>query len=237
MIVTTVRSLIFVALFYLWSAFVVIVSLPILLGPGDWSLKMFAIWSRGIMLLLRVCCDIKVEVRGREHMPLGAALVAPKHQCMFDVFAPFAWLPHTCYVMKKELGWIPGFSWYAFKVRTIVVDREGHSAALKKLVREAKERFAENRQLVIFPEGTRSAPGQPGDYKPGIAALYRELDIPVHPVATNSGVHWPKHGFIRRPGTIVFEYLEPIPAGLKRGEFMRTLEERIETASNKLLTL
>jgi 1-acyl-sn-glycerol-3-phosphate acyltransferase len=106
------------------------------------------------------------------------------------------------------------------------------------MVREAQVQFKKgNRQLLIFPEGTRGDPGKAGDYKPGIAALYRDLDLPVHPVATNSGVHWPAHGFLRRPGTIVFEYLEPIPPGLKRGEFMRILEERIETASNQLLSL
>jgi len=91
--------------------------------------------------------------------------------------------------------------------------------------------------VVIFPEGTRKAPGAPPDYKPGIAALYRELNVPVYPVATNAGVHWPAHGFIRHPGTIVFEYLEPIPPGLKRAEFMRILEERIETKSTELLSL
>jgi 1-acyl-sn-glycerol-3-phosphate acyltransferase len=133
--------------------------------------------------------------------------------------------------------WIPGFSWHAWKAGMIFVDRQGHSAALKKLVRDARDRLAYGRQLVIFPEGTRSEPGAPGDYKPGIAALYRELGLPVHPVATNSGVHWPRKGFLRYPGTIVFEYLEPIPSGLKRGEFMRLLEERIETASARLNTL
>jgi 1-acyl-sn-glycerol-3-phosphate acyltransferase len=156
---------------------------------------------------------------------------------MLDVFAQFAWLPASTFVMKKELGWIPWFSWYARKVGTIVVDRSAGASALKKMVVEAKTLFAKGRQVVIFPEGTRGQPGVAGDYKPGVAALYRELDVPVHPVATNSGVHWPAHGFMRRPGTIVFEYLEPIPPGLKRAEFMRTLEERIETASNKLLEL
>jgi len=145
-------------------------------------------------------------------------------------------LPASAFVTKKELMRIPWFGWYARRVGNISVDREGHSAALKKLVREAKALFAQGRQVVIFPEGTRTAPGQPGDYKPGIAALYREINVPVHPVATNSGVHWPAHGFRRIPGVIVFEYLEPIPPGLKRAEFMRILIERIETASDRLLT-
>ncbi|RAK58110.1 lysophospholipid acyltransferase family protein [Phenylobacterium deserti] len=233
---TTIRSLLFVALFYVWSVVVALACTPILLGPPKLILTMFRFWARGLLVLLRVC-GIRVEVRGLEHIPQGAALVAPKHQCMLDVFAQFTWLPASSFVMKKELMMIPWFGWYATRVRTIVVDREAGATALKKLVREAKQRFAEGRQVVIFPEGTRTVPGEPADYKPGIAALYREIDVPVHPVATNSGVHWPRSGFLRRPGTIVFEYLEPIPPGLKRAEFMRILEDRIETASARLLPL
>lgn len=235
---TALRSLIFVVLFYLWSALVAVGASPVVLpGPRRWTTAMMSFWAKGIIVLLRVICDIRVEVRGKEHIPSGAALLAPKHQCMFDVFAQFAWLPDACFVMKKELMWIPFFSWYAMKARMIVVDREGHSTALRKLVRDSQERFANDRQVMIFPEGTRTEPGAPGDYKPGIAALYREIDVPVHPVATNSGVHWPKHGFMRKPGTIVFEYLEPIQPGLKRAEFMRILQDRVETASIKLLPL
>jgi 1-acyl-sn-glycerol-3-phosphate acyltransferase len=233
---TALRSLLFVALFYLWTAVVSVGCTPFLLGPSRWTLGMFHFWGRGIVVLLRIC-GIRVEVRGREHIPTGPALVAPKHQCMFDVFAQFTWLPASVFVMKKELTWIPWFGWYAAKVGTIDVDRGAGASALKKMVGEAKTLFAKGRQVVIFPEGHRGEPGVAGDYKPGVAALYRELDVPVIPVATNSGVHWPAHGFIRRPGTIVFEYLEPIPPGLKRAEFMRLLQERIETASNRLLSL
>lgn len=234
---TAIRSLLFVALFYIWSLAYVITILPLMFAPRRVMMKAWIPWSVGIRVLLRVVCDIKVELRGRQNMPTGAALVAPKHQCMLDVFAQFAWLPDSCFVTKKELMWIPFLGWYAHKGRMIVVDRSGHAQALKKMVRDAKERFVDERQLVIFPEGTRGEPGERGDYKPGIAALYRELNVPVHPVATNAGVHWPAHGFIRKPGTIVFEYLEPIPPGLKRAEFMRVLEERIETKSMELLPL
>jgi 1-acyl-sn-glycerol-3-phosphate acyltransferase len=232
-----VRSLTFVVLFYLWSAIFAITVIPLLLAPSEWMARALPIWSHGIHLLLRAICGIKVEIRGKQHIPTGPALVAPKHQCMLDVFTEFQVLPHSIFVMKKELVWIPFLAWYGLKLGCIVVDRSAHAVALRKMVADAKVRFQKSRQLVIFPEGTRGEPGVPGDYKPGIAALYRDLDVPVHPVATNSGVHWPRHGFMRRPGTIVFEYLEPIPPGLKRGEFMRLLEERIETASNKLLPL
>jgi len=232
------RSLLFTVLFYLWSTLVAVgCAIVVLPGPRRWTTEMMRGWAKGIILLLRVVCDIRVEVRGREHMPAGSALLAPKHQCMFDVFAQFAFLPDGCFVMKKELMWIPFFSWYAIKAKMIVVDRQGHSAALRKLVKDSQERFADARQVIIAPEGTRVTPGAAPDYKPGIAALYREIDVPVHPVATNAGVHWPKHGFMRKPGTIVFEYLEPIQPGLKRAEFMRTLQDRLETASNALLPL
>jgi 1-acyl-sn-glycerol-3-phosphate acyltransferase len=229
------RSLLFMIAFYAWSVFMALAMLPTVIGPRQWMIGFFRFWGRGIYLLLAVICGIKVDVRGQHLIPKGAALVAPKHQCMFDVFSQFVWLPDSCWVMKKELMWIPFFGWYALKTRMIIVDREGHAAALKRMVKDALARFADGRQLVIFPEGTRGAPGVAGDYKPGVAALYRELNVSCVPVATNSGVHWPAHGFLRKPGTIVFEFLEPIPPGLKRATFMETLKTRIETASNALL--
>ena len=233
---TALRSLTYVALFYLWTAVVAVGFTPILFGPVRWVYWMFNFWGRGVVGLLAIC-DIKVEVRGKQFIPTGAALVAPKHQCMLDVFAQFTWLPGSAFVMKKELAWIPWFGWYAKKAGAIVIDREGQAKTMRQVIREGIELFKKGRQVVIFPEGTRKAPGAEPDYKPGIAALYRELNVPVHPVATNAGVHWPAHGFIRIPGTIVFEYLEPIPPGLKRAEFMRILEERIETKSTELLAL
>ncbi|MDZ4375806.1 MAG: lysophospholipid acyltransferase family protein [Phenylobacterium sp.] len=231
-----VRSLLYVALFYLWTAAVALLATPLLLGPVKWTLVMFNIWGRGLVAMLAIC-GIRVEVRGRQYIPTGAAIVAPKHQCMLDVFVQFAWLPASAFVMKKELAWIPWFGWYARKAGSIIIDRDGGATTMRQVIREGTELFKKGRQVVIFPEGTRKAPGAAPDYKPGIAALYRELNVPVCPVATNAGVHWPAHGFIRRPGTIVFEYLEPIPPGLKRAEFMRVLEERIETRSAELLSL
>ena len=229
-----IRSILFLALFYAWGVFWVFLILPLLVCPRRWAVRSFGVWGFGIMLLLRAICGIRVEVRGREFIPKGRALIAPKHQSMFDVFAQFVWLPDSCFVTKKELMWIPMFGWYAKKAQMIEVDRAGHATALRKLVADAKARFADERQLVIFPEGHRGEPGVAGEYKPGIAALYREIDVSVCPVATNSGAHWPRKGWLS-PGTIVFEYLEPIPPGLKRAEFMRILEERIETASLRLL--
>lgn len=233
---TALRSLTYVALFYLWTAAVAILCTPTLLGPRRVTLAMFHFWGRGVIGMLRIC-GIRVEVRGRQFIPTGPALVAPKHQCMLDVFAQFTYLPRSAFVMKQELARIPWFGWYARKAGAIVIDRDGGATTMRQVIREGIELFKSGAQVVIFPEGTRKAPGAPPDYKPGIAALYRELDVAVSPVATNAGVHWPAHGFIRRPGLIVFEYLEPIPPGLKRAEFMRVLEERIETKSTELMSL
>jgi 1-acyl-sn-glycerol-3-phosphate acyltransferase len=154
---------------------------------------------------------------------------------MLDVIAPFAVLPDNCFIMKKELMPLPFFGWFAWKTKMIAVDRSGHSKALKDMVRQARARLAEGRQIIIFPEGTRAPPGEPGKYKPGVAAIYRDLEASCALVATNSGVHWPAHGFRRYPGRVVFEFLSPAPAGLKRGAFMTLLESRIEPASTAML--
>ena len=232
---TWLRSLVFLVLFYVLSTLAALAMTPLLLGRRRWIVQAIGVWARATIVLLRVVCGVKMEVRGREHMPTGPALIAAKHQGMFDTVGPFAFLPDVAFVLKKELLAIPFYGWYAIKGGMVVVDREAHAAALRKLVKDTRDRMAEDRQVIIFPEGTRKDPGAAPDYKPGIAALYRDLGLPCTPVATNSGAHWPAHGFLRRPGTIVFEFLEPIPAGLKRAEFMKELEARIETASGALL--
>ena len=209
---------------------------PVLLGPMRWALAYARLWAWGVRAGFSAICGVTVEVRGLEHRPTGPALIAAKHQGMFDVIVPFTFLDEPCFVLKKELMVLPFFGWFAWKTKMIPVDRQAHAKALRKLVADARARLAEGRQIIIFPEGTRTQPGAQGDYKPGVAALYRDLGLPCHLIATNSGQCWPAHGFLRRPGKVVFEFLEPIPAGLKRAEFMAELERRIETASRALLT-
>ena len=230
-----VRSAIFAAAFYAWSAFIAIVLLPLLLCPRRWTLAAMGFWARVVIAMLRVICGVRVEMRGRRFLAAGGALIAAKHQCMFDTMGPLTVFADACYVMKRELIKVPFYGWYSWKAGMIVVDREGRAKALRKLVADAAGQLAKGRQVVIFPEGTRTAPGARGEYKPGIAALYRDLGQACIPMATNSGRHWPAHGFLRRPGTIVYEFLEPLPPGLQRREFMRLLEDRIETASAALL--
>ena len=231
----TLRSLIFTAWLYLSMPIIAIGLSPVLLLPHRCVQGVCKLWAKIVLFGLRWIAGIKVEVRGLEHAPSGAALIASKHQGMLDIVALLAVLPDACFVMKKELMPLPFFGWFAWKSKMIAVDRAGHAKALKDMTRQARDRLSEGRQIVIFPEGTRNDPGVPGDYKPGVAAIYRDLEGPCWPVATNSGVHWPAHGFRRYPGTVVFEFLEPIPAQLKRGAMMALLESRIETASLALL--
>jgi 1-acyl-sn-glycerol-3-phosphate acyltransferase len=232
-----VRSLIFTATFYVWSAVVAILMAPLLLAPRRWMMPAVRFWAAGTVAMVRVICGVRVEFRGLEHLPPGAALIAAKHQCMFDTIAPVTVLAHPAYVMRDSLLRIPFYGWYVVRAGMIPIDREGHAGALRAMLSLAKARAREGRPIVIFPEGTRTAPGTTGEYKSGVAALYRVLGLACTPMATNSGAHWPAHGFLRRPGLVVYEFLEPIPPGLERGEFMNLLETRLEAASRALLPL
>ncbi|MBX9615704.1 MAG: lysophospholipid acyltransferase family protein [Brevundimonas sp.] len=232
---TTLRSLVFVAWLYLSLALFAVLMSPALLLPHRFALGVVKSWARFVLFGLRWIAGVRVEFRGLEHRPTGRALLACKHQGMLDIIIPFVVLPDPCIITKKELMILPFFGWFAWKTKMISVDRSAASKALRDMVKQARERSAEGRQIWIFPEGTRAPVGSVPDYKPGVAALYREIGGPCWPVATNAGVHWPAHGFRRYPGVVVYQFLPPIEAGLKRPAFMAELEQRIETASNALL--
>ncbi len=232
---TAVRA----ALFFLWfwglSIPLALSYTVLLLAPRRAMIEAVRFWARLIVFGLRWLGGVRTEVRGLEHLPAGRALIAAKHQSLYDFIGPFAFLPDATFVLKRELLAVPLFGWEATKSGMIGIDRGGHAKALKDLLRAARERLKEPRQIVIFPEGTRRKPGAPPDYKPGVAALYRDLALPCIPLATNSGVHLNAQGLLRRRGIVVFEFLPPIPAGLKRAEFMARLESSIETACNEMV--
>jgi 1-acyl-sn-glycerol-3-phosphate acyltransferase len=209
--------------------------LPLMMVERKWATLAVRLWCRCVLGLLRTLCGVKVEVRGLENLPDHGVLIAAKHQCMLDTMAPFNFLSAPSIVLKQELLSIPIYGWYAKQSGMIPIDRSGAAKTLRNLIRDVRQRYDEGHQIIIFPEGTRQLPGAEPDYKPGIAALYKELNIPCTPIATNSGLHWPAKGLARYPGTVVFEILPPIPAGLKRAEFMRQMQDQIETASNRLM--
>lgn len=231
---TGARKTLYAIWYYGWTVLLTVVFIPAWLLPRSAMTFGISMWSRLLTWGLRVIGGVRVEIRGLDRLAPGASLIAAKHQSMFDIVPPFAFLSDACFVMKKELMAIPVFGQHCTKAGMIAVDRAAHAKALRDLVSAATARLGEGRQVIIFPEGTRHAPGDPTDYKPGVAALYRELGVACTPVATNSGEYLTAAGLPKRGGTVVFEILDPIPAGLKRGEFMRELEIRIEGASQAL---
>jgi 1-acyl-sn-glycerol-3-phosphate acyltransferase len=176
-----------------------------------------------------------VEIRGRERIPPGGLLVAAKHQSFLETFALLPLVDDPAFILKRELLWIPLFGWLAWKAGMIPIDRSGGAQALAAMNRRARAEIAAGRQILIFPEGTRRAAGAPPAYKFGVAHLYRAFGVACLPVALNSGLYWPRRQFIRRPGKVVIEILDPIPPGLSRDVFLQELQDRIETASNRLL--
>jgi len=192
-------------------------------------------WMHVIRFGLHWICGIRIKIEGMEYAPKGGALVALKHQGMLDTIAPLLFLEEPAFVYKQELGKLPIWGWYIKRAGMFELDRGGYSAALKAMVRAGREAVAQGRQFMIFPEGTRKELDAPPDYKPGVAALYKDLGIQCTPVALNTGLVWPAHGILRKPGTATLRILPPIPPGLSRDDFMRELETRIETASQELL--
>jgi 1-acyl-sn-glycerol-3-phosphate acyltransferase len=224
------------ALFLLWFAVASIVinvgALPLLLLPSRFTLKAAAIWGWLVLLGLKWIAGLGFELRGT--LPKGRVLVAAKHFSMWETIAVLALLQRPAIVLKRSLLKIPFYGWYSRKMRMIAIDRAAGAKAIRILQSSALAALDDGRPVVIFPEGTRKNPGDPPDYKPGVAALYGRLQVPCAPVAHNSGLFWAGR-FLRRPGTIVMEFLPAIPPGLSRSAFMSVLEARIEEATNRLL--
>ncbi len=234
-VLTALRSLLFNVLFYVVLVLFLVVGSPMLFAPRRAAIAALKLWASTSLVLLRLVCGIGMEVRGLEHMPKGPLLVAGKHQSFWETFAILPLLDDPCMVLKRELTLIPLFGWFALKFRMIAVERGAGSQALRKLIRRGKEEAAAGRQIVIMPEGTRRAPGDPPDYKPGAAALYAALGVPCLPFGLNAGLYWPRRKFLRYPGTIILEFCPVIAPGLARAEFQKALEAAIEGASNRLL--
>jgi len=230
-----IRSLAFHAAFYLTTILFMLFGLPLFFAPRSWVIWVWKLYARTIALLLRWIADVRMEVRGLERLPEGGYIVASKHQSAWDTIAPMAYLPDPAVILKKELMDIPLYGQFARKLGMIPVRRDRGAVALREMARAAKSRAEAGRQIFIFPEGTRRSPGAPPDYKPGVVLLYEALDKPCVPLALNSGLYWPRHAWRLNPGTIVMEFLEPIPPGLARDAFRSRLIEATERATALLV--
>jgi len=230
-----VRSVLFNVLFYLNLALYLCAALPTLVLPRPVLLHVVRWWARTNAWLLRSVCGIKAEFRGLDKIPPGALLVAAKHQSAWETFALFTLFADPAFVLKRELMWLPLFGWFAWKADMIPVDRGARAQALAAIAARARIELARNRQIIIFPEGTRRAPGADPAYKYGVVHLYAETGVACLPVALNSGLFWPRRTFYRHPGTIIVECLDPIAGGLDKKDFAELLQQRMETATAGLI--
>ena len=229
------RSLAFNVAFFGWTLFMVIAALPVLALPRRVMAGMVRLWVRGALGLLRRLVGQDVEIRGRDLVPEGACIVASKHQSAWETMIVNVLFREPAIVVKRELYAIPGFGWELRAAGMIAIDRGGGAGALKGMVREARDAVAQGRSIVMFPEGTRTAPGTSAPIHPGIAAIYGALGVPVVPAAVNSGMFWPRRGFVKRPGTMVMEFLPAIEPGLERRAFVARLEKEIGAATTRLI--
>ncbi len=230
-----IRSLLFNLCFFLWAMLAALLFSPLFILSAKAAQKSGSPWANGTLILARIICGIDYEIRGLEHMTDGPVIYASKHQSAWDTVIFLTLLKAPAYVLKRELLRIPLWGWYLWRMQMIAIDRSAKASAMKDMIRQAKAALAESRPIVIFPEGTRKTPGVEPHYHPGITALYSQLDVPVIPVALNSGLYWGKNAFTKRPGTIIIEFMPPIAPGADKKEFMAQLQHTIETASQKLL--
>ena len=229
------RSIAFAAAFYLSTAVFLLLGSWLLIAPRRWAMQGLRIHGLFCLGLLRIICGTRLEVRGYDKMPKGAVLVVAKHQSAWDTFALVPLFTDPAIVLKDELKWIPFYGWFCLKFEHTLVRRDRASVALKHMLADAASKSAQGRQIVIFPEGTRRAPGAEPDYKPGYVALYERLGVPCVPLALNSGLYWPRRSLARYPGAIIVELLDPIPPGLSRAEFRLRCQTAIEEATQRLI--
>jgi 1-acyl-sn-glycerol-3-phosphate acyltransferase len=229
------RSLVFNVLFYLNFLVWVVIALPTFLMPRGAMLRVADWWARCIIVLMRIVCNIKVEFRGVDKIPKGPLIVASKHQSMWETISLLRFFEAPFFALKRELRFIPIFGLFLIKTDMIAIDRSAGGRALIAMARRARQEVLRGRQFIIFPEGTRRPVGAPPQYKSGIGLIYTDCGVPCVPVALNSGLFWPRRTFMRYPGTLVVEFLDPLPAGLPRDEFLTRMRDAIEEATNRIV--
>ncbi len=229
------RSLVFNVAFYIALAGLALLGLPLLLTTRKAVIRLARLWGQVSLWLLERICDLKVEFRGLDHLLQGGYVVASKHQSIWETFALLTIFDDFSFVLKRELIFIPVFGWYCLKADQIAINRAKGSGILAELTERARQVLAQGRQVLIFPEGTRRPIGAEPLYKFGIAHLCGETGARCLPVALNSGLFWPRRSFLRQPGTVLVEFLEPIIPGPDKAAFLELLRGRMESATRRLI--
>jgi len=230
------RSLLFVVLAVTAMIVAAVAGLPLLLLPRRHAAALARGFADFVVGLLRLLCGVTVELRGLENLQGGPVLIAAKHQSALETYVLSARLPQASFVLKREIVRVPLVGWFIATLEPIAVDRGAGASALRSMVRGARAAVAQGRSVVIFPEGTRTRPGQRTPYHPGVAALYGELGLPVVPMALDTGHVWPRRSLMKYSGHATLSFLEPIPPGMPRRAFLSLLEERIEEGCRVLET-
>lgn len=233
---TFIRSLLFHICFFIWTAFWAVALVWVYVIPRRAMVWVITQFFRSYMIFERGILGLRYQVKGWENLPPGPCIIAMKHQSVYETLKLHHLFGDVAIILKKELMFIPLWGWYQAKAGMIAVDRGAGSKALQSMLKGARRVAAQGRRIVIFPQGTRVKPGTKRTYKSGVGALYEGLNLPVVPVAINAGVFWPRHGFLIRSGTVTFEILPAIQAGLPREQMMKQLEEVLEAASDRLLS-
>jgi 1-acyl-sn-glycerol-3-phosphate acyltransferase len=233
--VILLRSILFNILFYANVVLHLMIAMPAAAISPQAVIAVAKQWGRVNLWMLRHVCGLSVEWRGLEKIPPGGLIVAAKHQSAWETFALLTILEDPIFVLKTELMLIPVFGWCMRKAGMIPVDRGAGRAALTAMTARARAAVADGRQIIIFPEGTRRPPGAPPKYKFGVAFVYEDCAAPCVPIALNSGLYWPRRRFLRFPGTVRVEVLDPILPGLDRKAFFTGLEEKLEAATARLI--
>ncbi|WP_296422575.1 1-acyl-sn-glycerol-3-phosphate acyltransferase [Yoonia sp.] len=226
------RSLVFNAQMYLAMLVVGVLYMPAAIMSREGAIAGCHAYCRWIRWTASWMIGLKSEIRGEP--PTDEVMVAAKHQSFMDVLMIYGAIPRGKFIMKSILKYAPVIGQFGLRIGCIPVDRGKRGQAIKKMLADVQAGRALPGQLIIYPQGTRIAPGVKKPYKIGTGLLYRELGQPVVPVATNVGVLWPKRGIYRKPGTAVFEFLPRIAPGLEVNVFMAKLEAEIEGASDRL---
>lgn len=233
---TFIRSLLFTTIFLIGTGLISVVCTPLILMPASWTHKMIHIWTNFIMFSMRKLTGLDYKIIGKENLPSGAVIIASKHQSAFETFAYPAFLDNAVFILKKELMAIPFFGWYLKKIGYVGIDRSAGASAVKKMLTGCSRELKKGKQIIIFPEGTRTAHKANKPYQPGIYLLYKHCGVPVIPAALNSGQFWGKRTFTKKTGVITIKFLPAIPSGLNKRDFLAKLKETIETAYDEIAT-
>jgi 1-acyl-sn-glycerol-3-phosphate acyltransferase len=222
---TFLRALLFNIWFFGLTTIMGVAALPVRAFARDRAYAYARRWIRLVLWGARVLCGIRIEVSGTAYLPLDRpALIASEHQSAFDTLVWLTLVPRASYVMKHELTRVPLFGPMLIPAGMIPVNRDGGAPALRALLQAASAACAAGRQIVIFPQGTRAAPGADIKLQPGIAAVARHIALPVIPVATDSGLCWGRRAFMKRRGTIHIALGPPVPAGTGRDALLDAIQ-------------